>query len=202
MNLTFTGGKELLRTLRLLPEAVRKRVMVGAMLAGGGIIQADASLRAPRDIEPRRRRGKRLADSIRTVVTRQTPSSVTVNVMTRDPVAHLVEFGHQNVPRGPSRQRVSITSVSKTGRISTKFAPDPTVKRPRNTSAASGFTPPKPFMRPAFDNNKEAALRKIGEVLGVGIETEARQLAGANHPSRIDHSAASWASGGGVTGGA
>lgn len=180
MNLTFHGGKELVRALRGLPREVRQKVLVGAMLAGGGIVQQSASDRAPRDPSPNRRRKRRLADSIKTVVTEEGPSFVAVNVMTRDPVAHLVEFGHQNVPRGPTRRRVSITRVSKSGRSSTRFAVDPTETRTRRTGTVRGkqFTPAKPFMRPAFDENREAVLRKIGEVLGVGIEAEAKRLSG------------------------
>lgn len=194
MNLRFEGGRELAQALRQLPRAVRQRVLVGAVLAGGGMIQRPAAARAPRDADPRRRKGKRLADTIKVVVTEQFPSAVTVNVTTNDPRAHLVEYGHQNVPRGPTRRRVSVTRVSKSGRVTTRFEVDPDEKRTRRTGA-TGFTPPKPFMRTAWDENKERALRTIGQVLGVGIEAEARRLASASH-------AGGFVSGSGMTGGA
>jgi len=174
MKLTFHGGRELERALKQLPREVRQKVLVGAMLAGGGIVQRAASERAPRDPSPNRRRRRRLADSIKTVVAEELPSAVSINVTTRDPVAHLVEFGHQQIPRGPTRRRVSVTRVSRTGRVSTKFVVDPDEQRLRR--GATGFVPPKPFMRPAFEENREAVLKKIGEVLGVGIESEAQRL--------------------------
>lgn len=196
MNLTFHGGKELVQALRQLPREVRRKVLGGAVLAGAGIVQRSASEKAPRDEMPRRRRGKRLAESIKSVVTEETPSSVTANVTTSDPVAHLQEYGHQKVPRGPNRRRVSVTRVSKTGRVTTRLEIDPDERRRRRNTGSTGFTPPKPFLRPAFDENKEVVLRKIGEVLSVGIEAEAQRLAST------DHSAGRWVSGGGIAGGA
>src|SRR5262245_15710037 len=117
----FTGGRELARALRQLPVEVGARVLAGAVLAGAGIVQKDASIRASRDPSPNRRRRRRLAESIRTVVADRRPNAVSVNVTTTDPVAHLVEYGHQIIPRGPNRRRVSVTRVSKTGRVTTRF---------------------------------------------------------------------------------
>lgn len=199
MKRTFAGGRELARALRQLPRAVRQKVLVGAMLAGGGVIQRSASAHAPRDADPRRRKGKRLYETIKTVVTEQLPSAVAVNVTTNDPRAHLVEYGHQNVPRGPNRRRVSITRVSKSGRVSTRFDVDPTELRPRSTDTLATvrgkqFTPAKPFMRRAWEEKKERALRTIAHVLGAGIEIEARRLAGS------DHSGGRWVAGAGVAG--
>lgn len=172
--LTFTGARELVQALKQLPREVRQKVLVGAVLAGGAIIQQAASERAPRDPRGNRRRGLRLADSIRTVVADEMPSAVSINVTTKDPIAPVVEFGHQQVPRGPTRKRVSVTRVSKTGRVSAKLMVDPEHQRVRR--GATGFTPAKPFMRPAFEENREAVLTKIGEVLGAGIEIEAAAL--------------------------
>lgn len=36
----------------------------------------------------------------------------------------------------------------------------------------------RPFIRPAFDASKEAAVKKMGDQLGKGIEREAKKLAG------------------------
>jgi HK97 gp10 family phage protein len=193
MELRFDGGAELVRALRELPKAVRENVLEAAVVAGGAILRDATAAKAPRH-DPRRRPGTvRLADSFKITVTEQSHAFVTVNVGTRVPYAHLLEYGHQIVPRGPNRRRVSITTVSKTGRVSTRFGVDPTARQQRVTAAATGFVAPRPFMRPAFDENKEAMLRKIGEVLGVGIEAEAARLAS---PSQ----ARSWVAGGGLTG--
>lgn len=193
MQLTFQGGRELARALRQLPRAIAKSVLVAAVLAGAAPIHRAAFARAPRDAAPRRRKGKRLADTIRTVVVEQLPSAVTVAVGTKDPRAHLNEYGHQQVPRGPTRRRVSVTRVSKSGRVTTRLEVDPTAQRKRRSGAATGFTPPKPFMRPAWDQHKEGALRKIAEVLATGIEAETKRLAMVPVSGR-------WVAGGGVAG--
>ncbi len=192
MKLTFTGGRELAQALRRLPEEVAERVLGGAVLAGAGIIRDSAAAKARGHVvlsgtwTQRRRPGTvRLSDSIRATITEKGRSFVTVCVGTKVKYAHLVEYGHQIVPRGPTRARVSITTVrisKRTGRqvVSTRYGLDPMARQllhERRDAGARGFVAPRPFMRPAFDENHEAVLRKIGDVLGVGIEAEAKKLA-------------------------
>lgn len=199
MQLTFTGGKELAAALRKLPDAVSKNLLSGAVLAGAGIIRDAAAARCPRS-PLHRGKGVRLADSIKVSVTESTRAYVTANVGTKVPYAHLVEYGHQIVPRGPNRVTVaSVTTVSKSGRSRTRLqrvAPD-AERRAFLRSAlrerqgpSGGFVAARPFMRPAFDENREAVIRKIGEVLGVGLEAEAKRLAGPNHDAPTILSAA------------
>lgn len=174
MNLAFRGGRELAHALRQLPAAVSTNVLVSGVVAGAGIIWRHASAHAPRDTDPRRRRGKRLADTLKVVVREHQRSYVTVHVTTNDPRAHLLEYGHQKVPRGPNRRRVSVTRVSKTGRVSTRFVVDPDEQR--TARGATGFVPARPFLRPAFDENRERVLQRIAEVIAKGIELEVRKL--------------------------
>lgn len=185
MQLTFTGGKELARALRQLPKVVAEELLETAVVAGAGIIRQAAADKAPRN-EPRRRPGTmRLADSIKVGVTEKSHAFVTVNVFTRIRYAHLVEYGHQIIPRGPTRARVSITTVrisKRTGKqvVSTRLGLDPmaTIKLAgRRKQGSRGFVAPRPFLRPAFDENREVVLQRIGQVLGKGIEVEARKLA-------------------------
>lgn len=187
MNLIFSGGKELAAALRQLPEAVSKNVLAGSVLAGAGIIREAAVMRCPKPGIRRRPGTVRLADSIKAVVTESTRSYVTINVGTKVKYAHLVEFGHQIVPRGESRiTTASVTRVSRSGRTTTtlqRVAPD-AERRALLRSAlkarqgsASGFVPARPFLRPAFDETREAVIQKIGQVLGIGIEAEAKRLA-------------------------
>lgn len=188
MNLTFTGGEQLAQTLRRLPAAVATNVLSGSLLAGGGIIRDAAAMRAPRPAVRRRARGVRLGDSIRVQVTEQSTAYATAAVFTRIPYAHLVEYGHQIVPRGPSRERVSITTVrisKRTGKeiVSTRFGLDPSAQlqlHSRRGAGPRGFVPAQPFLRPAFDENREAVIQKIGVVMGAGIEAEVKRLSTPN----------------------
>jgi HK97 gp10 family phage protein len=197
MNLTFTGGRELARTLRQLPEAVARNVLVGSVTAGAGIIREAAAAKARGAVvvagrwEQRRRpTTARLADTIKVTVTEQARTFVTVCVGTKVRYAHLIEYGHQIVARGPSRARVSITTVrisKRTGKeiVSTRFGLDPDGRnqlQARRTGSL-GFVPARPFLRPAFDENREPVLQKIGSVLGAGIEAESRRLASSSQES-------------------
>jgi hypothetical protein len=117
-----------------------------------------------------------LAASIKVSVTEKGRSFVTANVGTNVKYAHPVEYGHQIVPRGPNRRRVSVTRVSKSGRTTTRFMVDPDEKRTIR-EGARGFVAPRPFLRPAFDENREAMINRIGDVLRKGIEIEGQKYA-------------------------
>lgn len=191
MQLTFTGGRELAHALRRLPRAIAQEVLEMAVVSGAGIIREAAAAKCPRPSVRRRPGTVRLADSIKVTVTEKAPSFVTVTVGTRVPYAHLVEYGHQVVPRGPTRQRVSITTVrvsKRTGKqvVSTRLGLDPMARlqlRGRRAAGSGGFVAPRPFLRPAFEENRERVLQRIGEVIRKGLEVEARKVADAQ-PAR------------------
>jgi HK97 gp10 family phage protein len=192
MQLTFRGGLEMARALRQLPRAIAEEVLETAVVAGASIIRAAAAQKAPRPAERRRPGTVRLADSIKVTVTEKSHAFVTVNVGTRVPYAHLVEYGHQIIPRGKTRERVSITTVrisKRTGKqiVSTRFGLDPTAQmrlNDRRKAGARGMVAARPFLRPAFDENREAVLRRIGQVIEKGIEVHARRLAETTAPGR------------------
>lgn len=185
MDVRWEGTRELARALRRLPEIVAEQILEQAVVVGADIIRQAAAERAPRAaVRARGRHGTvRLADSFKVTVTEKSRSFVTVNVGTKIPYAHLVEYGHQIVPRGPSRATVSITTVrisKKTGKqvVSAHLGLDPLGRRSERRAATGGMVAARPFLRPAFDDNRELVLRRIGEVIGRGIEGEARKLAG------------------------
>lgn len=185
MQLTFHGGKELARALRQIPRAIAQEILETAVVAGAGIVRAAAAAKCPRPAERRRPGTVRLSDSIKVVVTEKAPSYVTVNVGTKVPYAHLVEYGHQVVPRGKTRERVSITTVrvsKRTGKqvVSTRLGLDPLARaklHDRRAAGSRGFVAPRPFLRPAFDENKERVLQRIAQVIEKGLEVEARKAA-------------------------
>lgn len=187
MKLTFTGGRELAKALRRLPRAVATEILETAVVAGAGIVRAAAVAKCPRPAQRRRPGTVRLSDSIKVTVTEKLPSLVEVAVGTKVPYAHLIEYGHQIIPRGKTRERVSVTTVrisKRTGKqvVSSRFGLDPMARmklNDRRTAGARGFVAPQPFLRPAFDENKERVLQRMAEVLGKGLEVEARKLADA-----------------------
>lgn len=195
MSMRFEGGRELARALRELPAIVAAELLETAVLSAGGILRAAAAAKVPRG-EIRRRPGTiRLADSLQVKTAELTRSQVVVEVGTKVPYAHLIEYGHQIVPRGPSRRKLSITTVrisKSTGRqvVSVRTGLDPgeaiRQRRLRGDAPASGFVAARPFLRPAFDENTDVMLRRISEVLGKGIEFHYRRLtAGSAHLSAV-----------------
>ena len=184
MNMTFRGGKEFSAFLQKLPQAVSAEILEMSLHAGGQIIVERAQAKCPKPAERRRPGTVRLADSIRASTKEKDAAHAIVNVGTNIPYAHLVEFGHQIVPRGPTRERVSITTVrisKRTGRevVSTRYGYNPLSRdalRERR-QAAGGFVAPRPFLRPAFDESREDIVNRVGQVMGKQIEQEARKLA-------------------------
>ena len=176
MQLTFTGGREFARFLKQLPAAISGEILETTLNAGAQIIQARAREKCPKPAERRRPGTVRLADSIRFSTKEKDAAHAVVNVGTDVPYAHLVEFGHQIVARGPMRAHVSVTKVSASGRVTISSEVDPDTKR-FQTAGATGMVAARPFLRPAFDESREAVVRRMGEVMGNAVEVASRQLA-------------------------
>lgn len=87
--------------------------------------------------------------------------------------AHLVAFGHRIIPRGPSRKRLSITTVrisKRTGRqvVSVREGFDPTARqrlRERRARGAIGFVPGHPFEDTVWREDQAQIVRLIEKLL-------------------------------------
>lgn len=185
LNLKLEGFAEFSRALRRLPNEVSGQILQTALGAGAAIIRAEAALRAPRDAARRRYNTVRLSDSIKIFAGERDAAHAVIDVGSKVRYAYLVEFGHQIVPRGPTRERFSITTVrvsKRTGKqvISKRFGLDPTgaigQRRAAGTAAVSGFVAARPFLRPAMDENRERIVATIGRTLGRDIERALRRL--------------------------
>jgi len=142
LRLEFAHGKELAAALRDLPRAVRGEILVAALVDGAAPIR-DAAGALVRHRGPRRRpETVPLADSIQTFPGKRDALHAVVEVGTKKPTAHLVEFGHRMVVGG---------KLGSGGRV-------------------VGQVPAYPFLRPAADENMEATVQIIGESLGHEIE--------------------------------
>lgn len=175
MNLEIQGGKEFARMLRELPGAISAEILEQSLWAGAQIVQQRAQEKCPKPAERRRPGTIPLNESIRISTVEKNAAHAKVNVGTNVPYAHLVEFGHQIVARGPNRTMVSVTTVSATGRVSTRLQVDPDTQR-FQTAGATGFVAARPFLRPAFDESRAEIVARVGESLGKSIEQEARRL--------------------------
>jgi len=162
IRLDFPSGRAMAAALRALPRAVSGALMVTALMEGAVPIR-DAAGALVRHRGPRRRPETiSLADSIRIFPGARDATHATVEVGTKKPTAHLVEFGHRMVVGG----KLGARRVLQYG--------------PRKGEAIGGgrvvgFVPAYPFLRPAADENAETSVRLIGESLGEEIAAAAAQ---------------------------
>lgn len=90
---------------------------------------------------------------------------------------HLVAFGHRIIPRGPSRRRLSITTVrisKRTGRqvVSVREGFDPTSRqrlKERRARGAIGFVPGHPFEDTVWREDQAQVVRLIEKLLALEV---------------------------------
>lgn len=81
------------------------------------------------------------------------------------------------VPVDTGELQDSITVATVRGKVKVGFKP-PASRRAHLTEFGTENQAAQPFMRPALDSRGTDAIKKIGEVMGKGVEKEARAIAG------------------------
>lgn len=177
LNLKLEGFAEFSRALRKLPGEISAEILEMALVAGAAVVREVAAAKAPRPGIRRRPRTGRLADSIRIFPGEKDRAHAVVSVGTKVPYAHLVEFGHQIVARGPSR--TGLEGGHREDTLATVFRRVSQRRQllARRAAGAGSFVAARPFLRPAFDEQKEQVIQRIGQVLGREIESAFRRLA-------------------------
>ncbi len=146
MSIKVTGFEALDRELAKLPLKIQNKVVKKMVREGAKVVQKAAKQKAPRKTGRLRR-----AIIVRAKTRRETrPETVAAKVMIRSkatkrgaiaPHAHLLEYGHQLVKGG---------KLGSGGKV-------------------IGFVAARPFMRPAFDNNKSKVINTMRRVFARGI---------------------------------
>lgn len=157
-SMRIEGLADLQRALKELPERLQKKALATAVAKGARVIGRDAQSRVPvlKKFDSRRTPGllKRLIRVSRGVRrTTEAAAFVSVRRMNRKQIARFkAKTGYKGAdnPFDPFYWRFVEFGTSK--------------------MAA------QPFLRPAFEAQKELAARTIGDELAVAIEKEARQL--------------------------
>lgn len=180
-KLELTGFDELLLQLHALPEAIENKWCKKAMAQGGKVIADAAKSLCPsetgilrRSIGVKAKVYKPSHTSVAIIGPRRgyssaDPSGKGVRVPTK--YAHLVEFGHKVYPREAG------ALAATTRRLANKLrrrGNDAGYARAMAhlASMASGTVEPKPFLRPAFDQNQGAAMDAVAAILREGIAAE------------------------------
>lgn len=178
MSLEFKGGKEMEAALRKLPDEIAGEVLQTSLFAGARPVQLAAQEKARVRVGPRRRPGTvALADSIQIMPSEMDAAHAVVLIGTRVKYAHLREFGHRLVARGPSREGLGAKPSKDTPAQSTRRVLLRRALKVRREAASGGQVPPYPFLRPALDEKGAEAVGIINRVLGREIEAAFRRLA-------------------------
>lgn len=152
------GLEELKRKLATLAPKVERKILRAAWRKGANTIRDAARAKAPvlsgelkKKITTVSARGK--PGTLRFQV-RATARKVSPKYPEGYPYPYAVEKGH-GAPNTRSRQ----------------------FGNPRQTEFGSSSTPPKPFMRPAWEEKKEGVLKTFADEAGKGIEKVAKEPA-------------------------
>jgi HK97 gp10 family phage protein len=155
MQIKLEGGAALDRKLRSLPVAVAKTIMRKALRTGGKPILKAARAKVP----------------VLTGATRRAIKLRTLRSRSRGSIAVAISVGAKDFYKGDQFYAAFLEFGHRIGKRSTSLR---AYKR-RTGEDPRGEVPPRPFLRPAMDENADAAVAAIGSELGALIEQEARR---------------------------
>lgn len=151
------GFDNLNRKLRALPQSVQRDALGQATDVGARLLREAARAKAPRGKTRRLQRG---IGSERTT-TEKARAVSSVGVRSDVFYGHLVEYG--------TAQR----HTSNIGAPGTRLRRGSRARPAHYRNKFRGSMPAKPFMRPAWDGNKEGLVQAMGDVLKRRIERAA-----------------------------
>ena len=188
VTITLSGFAELAAGLRELPDKVSRTILSRSVSAGALVIQQEMTKNA----QGMKDTGT-LARSIYRKYIREESSQERKtyyvaprqgkqyqktgkkkNISKDAYYARYVEFGHFSRPPGTHVNKMGLTRANKLSRKSNRGGADNQALADQVRSGAVKWVPAHPFMRPAFDVKKNAAVDAMGQVLGAGIAAAAR----------------------------
>lgn len=165
LSLDKTSYDNFKQQLKLLERAARKEVIEEALMAGGSIIHSAAQSRAPGPIEIVIVGGRTLrkrVDPKFAAVVKSNAKLVAIGPSAKKWWYRFFEFGATPHDIRPLRGTGVIAFPGDDGMVFARFA-----KR-------TGGVTMRPFLRPAVDQNKDAAVNAMGTVLAREIKKAAR----------------------------
>jgi len=151
--------------LKELERAVRKEIIESALMAGGEIIHAAAESRAPGPLEIRIIGGRALrkrVDPQMSAIVKANGKFCAIGPSKKNWYFRFREFGASKHDIRPKKAG----AIAFEGRDGGKVI--------RGWANATGGVQIRPFMRPAVDDNKNAAVIAMGDVLAREIEKAAK----------------------------
>jgi HK97 gp10 family phage protein len=193
----FNGLDSLDRALNELGAELKSEILATALRRAARPFLRRARQLAPRGTKPKKE-SKRLANSIRTSSLPkgrrerfEMAGAAGIRAGARAPHAHLVEYGHAIVPRGPSIDHATEARMKKLRSQARAAGPNADefleslrqralkykVPRRRRGGAAIGHVRPHPFMRPAWDSSRAAVVRSIKDEIAGVLRRKIRAIA-------------------------
>jgi HK97 gp10 family phage protein len=165
------GDKELIAWFAKLDMAVAEDTLIVAAKSGAEIVQTAAQTKAPRKTST-------LARSIHVEVTKRSPQYVEVAIGTDLEYAAIHEFGGVIKPKNARFLAIPVSSAAKIA-VSPGNFPDKLNFVPRSFGGmlvdrageahfilkTSVTIPSHPYLRPALDENEDAVVKEMAEVL-------------------------------------
>lgn len=187
-TVTVVGLKELDAALGAVPEAFRRRIILGALRRASRPIIQEARARARRGSNPNRRGGVRvgskqwvkwdlatpLADSITVSAQRaETENSVTVAI--GPSAGHFYgTFVEEGTKANPAREGMSRATYDRRSKKDGSLRLG--IHRRRRAKKAHAATRAFPFLAPAFEAHTERTITALGAEMWTGILTTTAKL--------------------------
>jgi HK97 gp10 family phage protein len=141
------GLSELIDKLNKLPDKMAKRLFIRAISQGAKVIQDEVAMRAPvRHPGPHERAGKPIATG-------------------KSELRYPGNLKKQIVRRKVKREGQKVTYQVK---------PTPRAWYGRLVETGTRFAAARPFMRPAIDAKGEASIKRVADVIEVGLPEEVK----------------------------
>jgi HK97 gp10 family phage protein len=156
VTMELTGFKELAAALRELPERVARNGLRAAVNAGATVIKKEAIAKAPKDTGA-------LRDNL-------------YQKQIREQSGDMKQTFYVGVRKGVAKY-ANTKANRRAGKAGTAYKNDGTTFYWRFLEFGTSKMPAHPFMRPAFESRKEAAVKAIGEKLDERIQKHAKDLA-------------------------
>ena len=153
-QITVAGGKELAAALKELPNRIAKHALQNAVIAGANEIRDEARRLYPG------KTGKAGIVARRSKAKHSDEKSARVRASGSRWYLRLIEFGRSAFKVNVRNKKALASGGEVFGR-----------------SAEIPAMPARPFLRPAFETKKVAAVKRMGEVLAANIRHAARELA-------------------------